>query len=438
MTTVLYAERGSVEQVRQTTVERPSGSPRRAGSRLPGRLLREASFGRQLLVLLLVLLPIAAGVAWRLPVTYPEGDFVLNVLDVARTGHVSSTFTPDAYPYFAGVAYKLAGVRGFLLEQVVVYLLLGGAVLWLVRLLAGGRGAVLICSVLICLHPDILSSIPRVWDTELTSLLLMGFAVLCVLIFREPSIGLLLAVSTVWGVGLSVRPNFALLILPVVYLLVRQRLWVVKTLGVAAWAVVVALCVNRLAHGSFYVAQNGPYNFFAGANPYTQAALLRLYNAESSVPQALAALGLHVSYDYDLALSSTYTHEGLLFVRSHPLTWLWLGVIKLITLLRANTKSHAMWTPGWLVQMGTTVCVPVWGGAVVWVRRIEPVDKLVMLVEASYILPFLLTNSDPRFRPPLDVLVLAHAASMILRQLAQNRDAGRPGSMSPMQTNPSI
>ena len=375
-----------------------------------------------------MLIPLAVLAAWRIPVTYPEGDFVMNALDVSKTGHVSSTFTPDTYPYLAGSVYAVAGLRGFLLAQGIVYLLLAWAVLWLIRVMSLGVRAALIAAMLVCADPDLLASIPKVWDTELTALLLLTFTSLCVLALRQAcsgrlAPGLLLTIATVWGVGASVRPNFALLLLPILYVLAasREKVWVLWAMGVAGWGWLTLALVNTVTHGSFYVAQNGPYNFFAGANPYTQAALLRLLNAEASVAPALAALGVHLGPDNDAAYRvarATYMHDALSFVGGHPLQWLWLCGVKLVTLLRADTKTHAMFTFGWLIKGMTALCVPVWLAILVLLKKMDRRDRLILIVVASYILPFLLTNADPRFRTPLDALVLAHAASLIVRKMA--------------------
>jgi 4-amino-4-deoxy-L-arabinose transferase-like glycosyltransferase len=378
--------------------------------------------------MLLILVPVILVTIWRVPLSFPEGDFVMNVLSVAKTGHVASTFTPDTYPYLAGIAYRSHGIPGFLLEQAAVYLLLAASLLWLLRTLIGasattyGPRAAIVGTLVICLDPDLLSSIPKVWDTGLTSLLLIAFAGLCLLAARRASPGALLGLATVWGIGVSVRPNFALLFVPILYLLAlsRERAWLLKLAAVVVWAAAIFLTINRIAHGSFYIAQNGPYNFFAGANAYTQTALLRTFNAESSIPPALAAFGVHSSYYYDLALRPVYMHYALVFLRSHPLQWLWLGCIKLMTLLRPDTKTHPIFTPGWVIKVFTALCVPVWLGTLAAVRnrmrRLERQDKLMLILVASYVLPFLLTNADPRFRTPLDVLVLAHAASLIARR----------------------
>jgi hypothetical protein len=45
---------------------------------------------------------------------------------------------------------------------------------------------------------------------------------------------------------------------------------------------------------------------------------------------------------------------------------------------------------------------------------LDRVDRLLLIVYAVYILPFLLTNSDPRFRIPLDVLLLLHSVRLLV------------------------
>ena len=53
-------------------------------------------------------------------------------------------------------------------------------------------------------------------------------------------------------------------------------------------------------------------------------------------------------------------------------------------------------------------------------------DRLLLIVYAAYILPFLLTNFDPRFRIPLDVLLLLHS----IRLLAFRGESTGPSSRS--------
>jgi hypothetical protein len=48
---------------------------------------------------------------------------------------------------------------------------------------------------------------------------------------------------------------------------------------------------------------------------------------------------------------------------------------------------------------------------------LDAADRLLFSCEVLYILPFLLTHSDPRFRMPLDALLLVHFGSLSQRRL---------------------
>jgi hypothetical protein len=391
---------------------------------------------------LLLLLPFACFAALRMPLTYPEGDFILNVMDVVHTGHVSSTFTPDTYPYLVGMLDRVGGARLVVLSQAGLYLLLALWVYGLLRVLEVGRRMSFLAALVIALDPDLLSSISKIWDTEITCLLLVVLAAGCVRMLRAlleahtTSLGWIAGLGCLWGFGMTIRPNFALLALPILYVLWNvlqaegRRAWLIRVGTGIVCAVAVFAGMNTLAHGSFYVAQNGPYNFFAGANAHTDKALREFYNAESSVPLALADLGVHLGAPvganadpaYDLTLRPLYMHEGFVFLREHPLDWLWLGGVKLVTLLRPDNKAHATRTPAGMMKGLTSLCVVVWAGAWMVARvrgyAVDKADVVVLITMGAYVLPFLLTNADPRFRVPLDVVLLAHAGALMARRLA--------------------
>ena len=378
-----------------------------------------------------VLLAVMALASIRLlPFTYSEGDVALNVLSFLRTGHVVSTFTPDTYPAMVGLGYRVAGVKGILLIQVLLYVLLGWSVLWLMRFFVRNARMAYVGALCVMLDPDLLSGVPKLWDTELTCLVMAAFTALCLYASEgrsEPGLhdgrpgwlrsGWMLAgIAVVWGFGASARPNLLLLAFPCAYMLWAGygRGWVVRFAGIAAGAAVVFAVTLTLAHGSLYFPQNGPYNLFAGANPYTEATLLREYNAEPSIDPALAALGMSNRDHHDLALSATYRAEGMQFIRKHTGRWVWLSVIKLFTLLRPDTKAHRLASAAGLVRLLTSMCVVVWLGALVVGKRLSRADKIVIAIVCAYIVPFMVTNADPRFRVPLDVVMLAHAVALLL------------------------
>ncbi|HEX9198677.1 MAG TPA: hypothetical protein VF865_03905 [Acidobacteriaceae bacterium] len=48
--------------------------------------------------------------------------------------------------------------------------------------------------------------------------------------------------------------------------------------------------------------------------------------------------------------------------------------------------------------------------------RLSAVDWLLLAFAAAYVVPFLLTNSDPRLRTPLDALLLLFVVRLLSRR----------------------
>ncbi len=382
--------------------------------------------------------------AYFIPFSHSEGDVALNVLDCLRSGHVTSTFLPGFYPFLCALLYKPFGPSGVVALQCAMYLGLGALTFaTILRVSANTRGAAL-ATALILLDPDLLSSIPKLWDTLTTVLLLSALLFLsCVALRHSKWVPPLLGI--VWGLGLAVRPNLAVMAAPIGYALwlgYGKAAWLRGAL-VAALAVLTLAAANTSAHGGFYLPQNGPYNLFAGANPHTQFALIHDYNAEPSIPPAMAGHGYPAVDFHSLSLVPVYTRFALAFMSAHPFEWLWLALVKLATLLRPDTKVHALWTGAGLIKLLTSLSTPLWLVLLAFTRPLRQIDKLILVYAAAYVLPFLITNADPRFRPALDVLVLTHAAILVIRKMADHKaepltDAARntPSSNAPDTYDP--
>ena len=155
-------------------------------------------------------------------------------------------------------------------------------------------------------------------------------------------------------------------------------------------------------------------------NPFTERALLSSLNAEPSIYPSLLAAGFSQDVDpYDPGLRPFYVQHALLYIRQDLLRAAKLMFLKLLTLLRPDTKIYPLNSLGGMVKLVLALAIPVWLLAIVVSRdaawRIE--DWLFVVFGLSYTAPFLLTNSDPRFRIPLDVLVLTHAIYRIAKYL---------------------
>lgn len=370
---------------------------------------------------------------------YPMPGYFADIQEWAATGHIGDTFTPLAYPLFAGPAYRVAGVPGIVWLQALLYV---GLVVVAIRLLSRlglpDRWAAL-GALPVLLHPEYVLSIPKVWDVDLSVFLLLLFALMCLAVQGEGmsakrSIGL----GLVAGAGIFCRPNYALMLPVVLYAAwtspgatVRRTVLSLSTVLMVAAATFVFL--GWCAHGRPFVPRNGPYNLFAGNNPYAGETLLTKLNAEPSIPEAFAAEypkplpdTSAAGFFYSPALEPFYNHASADFALHHPAEEVELVAIKLWTLFRPDTKVHRAASADGMGKV--LLALPALGLVVLLVltRRagLTRQDRLLVLAYAGYVLPFLITNSDPRFRIPLDAMLLLHG----LRRLYLLREGPTAGS----------
>jgi hypothetical protein len=370
--------------------------------------------------LLLSLAGTVAGTLVVVPFSWPMGGFWADAQQMAHSGHISSVFTPCGYPALLGVGVRFGGIHGAITIQLLIYIGILTAVYCGLRNLEVDRTTALVGACLLGFYPDIVISIKKVWDTDITTVFLLSLCAVLLLVLRRgltPARALL--AGTVWGLSINVRPNFPALVLPIAFAFwfapvkgPRARTLVVSGIVTVAVAALAVFGISALAHGSFYVPQNGPYNFYAGDNPFTQRALVGSLNAEPSIYPSLLAAGFESKVNvYDPGLRPYYMHHAVLYIRRNPSQALRLVFFKLATLLRPDTKIYPIASAGGAVKVLEALAIPLWlitllvTRAYVWAAG----DRLFFVFVVAYVGPFLLTNSDPRFRVPLDVLVLTHA-----------------------------
>ena len=375
----------------------------------------------------LALLMVAVmGVLIAVPFTSPMGGFWIDAQQLAVTGHIKSVFTPCGYPALVGLGYRIGGIAGVVATQLLVYVSIVVAVYCILRLLEVKRAQSLLGACLIGFHPDLLINIKKIWDTNITVALLMAILAALLVIMRNGLTPARAAVAgALWGLCITVRPNFPIIALPIAFALYKapvdgNRLRALASNGalVLAAAAIVIVAVNTGAHGTFYFPQNGPYNLYAGDNFFTSRALVFNLNAEPSIYPSLLAAGFGPNVDvYNPGLRPYYVQHALLYIRQNPFPALGLAALKLGTLLRPDTKIHPLATPEGIAKAFLALAIPFWVTTLVISRRyrwaIE--DWLFVVFVIAYIVPFVLTNSDPRFRIPLDVLVVTHSMYRVAR-----------------------
>jgi len=382
-----------------------------------------------LILLLLITGLLSVAVALRGAVTYPMPGYGTDTVEWAATGHVDDTFTPLAYPLFAGPAYRLAGGRGVVVLQIFLQLGLAGVCYLLLRELRLPASWSAYGLLPVALFPELILSVNKLWDVTLSTVLLLLFVLACLRIAHSapsPTLKQTTIAGIIFAAAGFCRPNLILL-LPVLLVLLLLRgsgLSLARKTGYFAVFCMVAaggFCLLGIGgHGSIYFPRNGPYNLYAGHNPETREALLNHLNAEFSLIPDFSAShpGEPVPDFYSPEVGATFTRRSIDFAIHHPGEEIKLFFLKIFIFFHPDTKFHPLLSPFGLVKSVLALPVFLFLAALLLPGRppLSFEDKLLLAFEIMYVLPFLLTNSDPRFRTPLDALLLLHLVSLLYRR----------------------
>lgn len=410
--------------------------------RIAGRVCTFAKqYPRAYLSIALALESAAAAAISRGPHGASLPQVRLGVRDLVETGQIHSTFLPVGYPAMlawaerVGAHLRLSAGTAIVAVQTLVMLLIVLSARAVSMAFGGSARFATTVGLLIGLYPEYVSMLRSLNDTDVVLLNLL-LALLTLLRLRERAI----RPRAFWagaalGFGVTVRPNLllmAVLLIWAVWGLPRWKLAESVAVAGIAFALVYA-GITAVAHGRPFFPRNGPYNLFAGLNPYTGVALERNLNAEDSIVPALAADGIQTHLDWtrdpdrrgtadprDEQYAPLYVAESKSYVRAHPGDAARLTLLKLVTLMRQSPSDwyneethHPLFKQ---VARRLVVCLlPCWILLMVlrrWNAAIQPSGLVVWMV-VLYLLPFVLTNADPRFRLTLEGLVLLDTARML-------------------------
>ncbi|MBV8167164.1 MAG: hypothetical protein JO021_10250 [Alphaproteobacteria bacterium] len=343
---------------------------------------------------------------------------------------VADRFYPVGYPAMLAPGYALRGLDGVIACQALTY---AASVLlfWhLLRRAGADRTVVSLATAALALHPYLLLNIQRINDNALNVPLVLALLGLMV----DPALWRGRATPAWLGAGMgllaAIRPNALLLALLPLALMAgepRARLRIGVYLGAMLGLFV---SVSGLATGDpLFFPRNGPYNLFAGNNPLTAAALRTGYNGEASVVPALAAGGIATDAPTELA-PRIYVALAMDFIAGHPVHALGLAALKIANLLRPDWQFA---DDAWEAAAQTVVALPLVLWLIAWAAdaryRASRRCRIVLAIALLFVIPFALTNSDPRFRLPLDVVFLLESATVFglsawpRRLRARRRDA---------------
>lgn len=352
---------------------------------------------------------------WTMPV-------YATLAEQMRVATVATSFEPLGYPWliamFPGAGIE-ASAKGL---HLACYALLVALAVGPARPAPGRHWwPATLCAAAILFNPYVLVNLYRLNDNNVNvPLVLAVFAVTASIKGRAGGsrrLLLLAAPGAALGALVLVRPNAMSLVPAVLFAYwwqVRPGLPGLVAAGavvVAAAGLVLALLSTAVTGRPDFWPGHGAYNLFAGNNPGALAALVVEYNAEPSLPEGLAWCG--VAADPRVVAPSVYAACARRFSDEQPLALARVTGFKLYNfLLRPNLRLSQS-TASRLVQFAMVVVPLGWWAVtlVVLVRDGRFMDPVATAFVVAYALPFVLTNSDPRFRLPLDAVYVVSLAS---------------------------
>ena len=352
-----------------------------------------------------------------------------------RTGHVSSTFTPLGYPWLISMvpADSVDGAAKIL--HVGCYIALAALIgVWLLTARTTPRPIFgIVAGAWILFNPYVLVNVYRLNDNNVTVVAIFALFALLRLATGAPSPPwpLYAGAGALVAALAFVRPN-AVCLLPVVVVAAwldpqsaPRRLVVPVTVSAVAAFIVYGTLSWVVVGAPLFWPGNGPYNLFAGNNPASQAALAVDYNAEPSLPEGLAWCG--VAQPIARVSADQYLSCTRRFVAESPVQAMRVTTFKIYNLLWRPNLRLAESPLETAVQYAMVLPSLLWclASAAIFVRLRRVMDPIATAFVAAFVLPFAFTNSDPRFRLPLDavlVMSLAAPASVVaLRELFVGR-----------------
>jgi hypothetical protein len=191
-------------------------------------------------------------------------------------------------------------------------------------------------------------------------------------------------------------------------------------MAASALAVSVLAIAGATGHWRITPAE-GAYTFFLGANPFSAQGLLQNLNPEGTGGRALAAYHFGVDIPDIYAWCSAHEKEleraGLEYAVAHPMTYLWLGFLKLFTLFRPDYRMIASSeTAGpfalFIVETAIALVCPIWLATRLALRReVAWFDGTwVAPITLPLQIPMFLVAADPRYRLPISILAIADTA----------------------------
>jgi hypothetical protein len=316
-------------------------------------------------------------------------------------------FLPVGHPLLLALFIGQFGPDGVVVLNAIAYAVTVLLAFALVRQFRGTTALGFAIMALVAFHPYMLLDIKRVNDNSMNALLFLALGYELYRIARNKRASDYIGYGLCVGLLGTIRPNALVFLIPPLLIAPSAKL-IRRYAAMVLACACIWMCVSFAAmRNPFFFPENGPITAFHGNNRYSKDALLADLNGEGSTDAALRSAGL----ESRPADPSVYSRLVAGFVWNHPGEWAELLGIKTFTLLRPDWRQAD--TPAkQLLQVVLALPVPIWALSMLLRARrgLDRSDWLMLVLVGLYVAPFILINSDPRFRFSLDIAAIVDLA----------------------------
>ena len=378
------------------------------------------------------------------PFANPSPALLDEARAVVATSHTTMPFYQTGYIGLLAIGLRLGGLDGIFFLNAVAYVVSVLLTYALVTIVGGRRIAATLAALFVAANPYMIFNIKRIADNNLAIPCLLGLTLMVVWIWRGgEGMRVVVTAGLIGGIAVVTRSNFApVIVLALWPLLVRHRFANAAMIVVIALSLVLATNRSLTEHWRLTPTE-GAYTFYIGANQFTANSLLREYNSEGALLPALAndhvdlnGSGTDIradAYSFANAHPELFWRLGFRYVVNHPVKYLGLGLLKVLTTFRPDYRELATSktaSAGVLivVQTGLAMIAILWVATRIYLARTIGVFDGILAIPIVVLLlvAIFLFNGDPRFRRPIEVVAIADTIWCWDAWLKNRRAISRP------------
>ena len=372
-----------------------------------------------------------------MPPAEPFHYYLSAAQEFLATGRITD-FHSVGYSLLIAAALRVGDMTGVMVLHALILVSTSVMAAALMRLVDDRPWISALAGLAVALNPILVVNVTKISDNNLATLLLVLIAFVLVRArdraLRSPAI---IPITLLFAAVLLVRPNMALLFLPILWFSRRQ-------IAAIAGAAAIAMSINAWTTGHwrlsdpFYIA----YAFSNGNNPHAFETVGGGVSAESTTAETLEDAGVEQRQLSKDEATRLFWSTSVTFIREHPGDYLALRGAKLADFFAPyfrRGRSGLMKVVADTGALFMAMPIVVWTALRFWRRRswTWTAGLMAAVVLPLYVLPFFLINAEARYRWPLDVLLILESLALVATRASLNAAISSPlrtSSVSPTIT----